>query len=135
MAGGRQLLGAAGGRPEVSWHKGLTSHGPSLVVEVAEDDVDALVLLAEQVLDGHLDVVKGDEAGAGGGRVGRLDGLGLDAVAAGDEEHAEGIGGADAGDEVVAPGAVCDPLFGAVDDLTGLRVSGTAGREADGGRT
>jgi len=57
------------------------------VVEVAENDVDALVLLAEQVLDGDLDVVKGDVAGAGGGRVGRLDGLGLDALAAGDEAN------------------------------------------------
>ena len=63
---------------------GGAGHGPALVVEVAEDDVDALVLLAEQVLDGDLDVVEGDVGGAGGGGVGGLDGLGLDALAARD---------------------------------------------------
>lgn len=96
---------------------GAAGHDPALVVEVAEDDVDALVLLAQQVLDGDFDVVKGDVGGAGGGGVGRLDGLGLDAGAALDEQHAEGLAGADADDEVVAEDAVGDPLLGAVDDL------------------
>lgn len=97
--------------------KGAAGHDPTLVVEVAEDDVDALVLLAEEVLDGHLDVVKGDVGGAGGGGVGRLDGLGLDAGAALNQQHAEGLAGADTDDEVVAEDTVGDPLLGAVDNL------------------
>lgn len=43
-----------------------------LVVEVGEDNVDTLALLAEQVLDGDLDVVKGDVGGSGSGGVGSL---------------------------------------------------------------
>lgn len=97
--------------------EGAAGHDPALVVEVAEDDVDALVLLAKEVLDGHLDVVKGDVGGAGGGGVGRLDGLGLDAGAALNQQHAEGLAGADADDEVVAEDTVGDPLLGAVDNL------------------
>lgn len=87
------------------------------MVEIAEYDVHALVFLAEEVLDGDFDLVKGDVAGAGGGRVGRLDGLGLETFGSFDEEHAEAFAGPDACDEVVAEGSVGDPLFGAVDDL------------------
>lgn len=96
---------------------GAAGHGPALVVEVAKDDVDALVLLAEQVLHGDLDVIKGDVGGSCGGRVGGLDGLGLDALAALDEHHAEGLAGADTDDEVVAEDTVGDPLLGSIDDL------------------
>lgn len=97
--------------------RNVPDHGPPLVVEVAEDDVDALVLLAEEVLDGDLDVVKGDVGGAGGGRVRGLDGLRLDALGALDEEDAEALARVDAGDEVVGEDAVRDPLLGPVDDL------------------
>lgn len=79
--------------------------------------MDALVLLAEEVLDGDLDVVEGDVGGAGGGRVRRLDGLRLDALAALDQEDAEALARVDARDEVVAEDAVRDPLLGAIDDL------------------
>lgn len=110
----------------------LTGHHPALVVEVAEDDVDTLVLLAEEVLNGHLDVVKGDEGGAGGRRVRGLDGLGLDALAAGDEEDAEALAGVDGSDEVVAEDTVGDPLLGAVDNVV-LAVGGLLGGGADAG--
>lgn len=96
---------------------GAAGHGPTLVVEVAEDDVDTLVLLAEQVLHGDLDVVKGDVGGSGGGGVGGLDGLCLDALAALDQHDAEGLAGADTDDEVVAEDTVGDPLLGSVDNL------------------
>lgn len=106
-------------RDEARGGNGAAGHGPALVVKVAEDDVDALVLLAEQVLHGDLDVVKGDVGGSCGGGVGGLDGLCLDALAALDEHHAEGLAGADTDDEVVAEDTVGDPLFGSVDDLYG----------------
>lgn len=103
-----------------------TGHAPPLVVEIAEDHVDALVLLAQQVLDGDLDVVEGDVRGAGGGGVRRLDGLGLDALAALDEKDAEALVRPHARDEVVRVHAVGDPLLRAVDDVV-LAVGGLGG--------
>lgn len=108
------------------------SHAPALVVEVAEDDVDALVLLAEEVLGGDLDVVEGDVGGAGGGGVRGLDGLRLDALAALDQEDAEALLGAHAGDEVVGVDAVRDPLLRTVDDVV-LAVGGLGGGGAQAG--
>ena len=64
----------------------LTNHGPSLVVKVAKNDLDTLVLLAQHVLGRNLDVVEGHVSGTGGGRVGGLDLLGLDTLAALDKE-------------------------------------------------
>jgi hypothetical protein len=93
------------------------SHGPPLVVEVAENDLNAVVLLAEEVSNGDLDVVKGNVGGSGGGGVGGLDGLCLNALAAGDEQDTQGLACADAGDKVVGEAAVGDPLLGAVDNL------------------
>lgn len=51
------------------------------MVEVAENDMDTLVLLAQEVLDRDFDVVKGYVTSPGGGRVRGLDGLGLNAFA------------------------------------------------------
>ena len=87
------------------------------MVKVGEDDVDALVLLAEEVLDGHLDVVKGDVCCASRGRVGGLDGLSLDTLAAFYEQNAEALVSLDAGDEVVTEDTVGDPLLGAIDNV------------------
>lgn len=108
------------------------AHHPALVVEVGQNHVQTLVLLAQQVLHGHLDIVKGDVRGAGRGGVARLDGLGLDALAAGDEEHRQLVARADAGDKVVGPAAVGDPLLGAVDNVV-LAIRRLDGRGADAG--
>lgn len=110
----------------------LTGHGPSLVVEVAEDNVDTLVLLAEEVLGGNLDVVEGDIGSAGSRRVRSLDRLGLDALAALDQQHAQALVGLDADDEVVAENTVGDPLLGAVDNVV-LAVGGLGGGGAQAG--
>lgn len=90
---------------------GADHHEP-LVVEVAHDDDEALVLLAQQVLDGHLDVLELHKGRRGGGRVGRLDGRRLDAFASRDQEHGEALGCPAAGDEVVGEHAVRDPFPG-----------------------
>ena len=95
----------------------IPDHRPSLVVKVAQDDVNALVLLTEEVLDGDLDVVKGNVRRTGGGRVRRLDGLRLNALAALDQEDTEALARVDARDEVVAKDTVRDPFLGSVDDL------------------
>ena len=58
------------------------------MVEITQYDVDALVLLTEEVLHGHLDAVKGYVGSTSGGRVRRLDGLGFNALAALDQENA-----------------------------------------------
>jgi hypothetical protein len=81
-----------------------------LVVEVGEDNVDTLALLAEQVLDRDLDVVKGDVGGSSSGGVGsldaevsikrfengtiwtHLDGLGLDTLSTGDLRKTVSVG-------------------------------------------
>lgn len=61
------------------------SHGPALVVEVGQNDVYALVLLAEEVSDRDLDVVKGDIGCTRGARVAGLHLLSLDALTALDD--------------------------------------------------
>lgn len=43
-----------------------TNHGPSLVVEVAQNDMDTLILLPKEVLYRYLDIVEGDIGGACG---------------------------------------------------------------------
>jgi hypothetical protein len=48
------------------------------VVEVGKDNMQAFVLLTEQVLLGHKDVIESNIRGTGGGGVGSLDWLGLD---------------------------------------------------------
>ena len=95
----------------------LTAHHPALVVKVAEDNVDTLVLLAEQVLNGNLDIVECDVGSAGSGRVRGLDGLGLDSFSAWDEDHAQVLACADTSDKVVGEAAVCNPLLCAIDNL------------------
>ena len=54
---------------------GHAAHHPPFVVEVAEHDEDAAALLAQGVLDGHLDLVEGDVCGACRRGVGGLDGF------------------------------------------------------------
>lgn len=56
-----------------------TSHRPAFVVEVAKYHMHALVFLAQEILDGHFDVVERDVAGSSSSRVRCLDGLGLNA--------------------------------------------------------
>lgn len=87
------------------------------MVEVAENNVNTLVLFAEKVLGGDLDVVKGDVGGTSGGRVRSLDGLGRNTLATLDQEHTQVLASANTSDEVVAEGSVGDPLLGTVDNL------------------
>ena len=44
----------------------LDDDADALVVEVCHDDLEALILLADQVLDWHLDVFEGNIRGAAG---------------------------------------------------------------------
>lgn len=87
-----------------------SDHHEALVVEVAHDDDEALVLLAQQVADGDLDVRKLHKSSSGGGGVGGLDLLGLDTLTAGDQEHGEALLGLATDDKVVSEHAVGDPL-------------------------
>ena len=77
-----------------------TAHHPALVVKVAQDHKQTTVFGAEHVLRRNLDVVEGDEAGTGGGRVGSLDRLGLDTFTTGNEEDCESAFGFAADGEV-----------------------------------
>lgn len=95
----------------------LTNHGPALVVKVAEDNLDTLVLLAKHVLGRDLDIVEGHVSCASGGRVGGLDLLGLDTLTTLDKEDTQALVCARTGDKVITPDTVGDPLLGSVDDL------------------
>ena len=97
--------------------KDVPNHGPAFVIKVAEDHVNALVLLAKEVFDGDLDVIEGNVGGAGGRRVGGLDGLGLDTLSTLDKEDAQALAGVDSSDEVVGEDTICDPFLGSVDNL------------------
>jgi hypothetical protein len=79
----------------------LTGHGPALMVEIAQDDMDTLVFLPEQILDGYFDIVKGDVGGTCCRRVRGLDGRRLDAFLSFDQEHTKPLSGSHASDKVV----------------------------------
>lgn len=85
-------------------------HHESLVVKVAHDNDETLVLLAQQVTNGDLDVLKLHKGSGGSSRVGSLDLLGLDTLAAGNKKHREALISLAAGHEVVGEHAVGDPL-------------------------
>jgi hypothetical protein len=95
---GLALVNAYGdGQDEVK----LTNHSPTLVVKVAKNDLDTLVLLAQHILGWHLNVIERHVGSAGCGRVRGLDLLCLDTLAALDEEHTQALLGSGAGDKVI----------------------------------
>jgi hypothetical protein len=99
----------------------LDHDADALVVEVGHDDAEALVLFAEQVLDGHLDVFEGDVRRAGRPDALAVHSAGADAGPALDQQdghsvHA-GLAGAYGCREIVGPYAVCDPFLLAVDNV------------------
>lgn len=87
------------------------------MVEIAEDDTSSLVLLAEQVLDGNSDIVERDVGCASRWRVRCLYRLGLDTLASFDKEHTQAFASLDAGDKVIGPKAIRNPLLGTVYEL------------------
>ena len=89
-----------------------TDHHETLVVEVAHDDNEALVLFTQQVLDWDLDVVELHKGGSSRSRVGGLDLLGLDILIAGNQKNGEALLRATPGDKVVSEHAVGDPFPG-----------------------
>jgi len=82
------------------------------VVEVAHNNDETLVLLSQQVLDGHLDVLKLHECSCSGSRVRGLDLLGLDTLAARDQKDGEALLRLAACHKIVGEHAVGDPFPG-----------------------
>ena len=112
----------------------LDDDANTLVVEVGHDDLETLVLLADQVLNGDLDVLKGDVGGSRGPDTLAVHAARGDAASlALNEQHAEsvhaGLAGADGDGEVVRPDTVSDPLLLAIDDVV-LAVLGELGLAA-----
>lgn len=64
-------------------------HHPPLVVEVAQDHLQALVHWSQRMRDWHPDVIEGNIGRACGRGVGSLDGLRLDVIVARDEDDGE----------------------------------------------
>mmetsp|Transcript_44986 Transcript_44986/g.74985 ORF Transcript_44986/g.74985 Transcript_44986/m.74985 type:complete len:324 (+) Transcript_44986:3-974(+) len=129
---------------------GLDATGPAFVVKVVHDALEALVLDADEVLDGHLDVLEGDVGGSRGPDTRALH------LARGDAGHGAlekeerdtthaGTASADGDGEKVSKDTVGDPLLLAVDDVElaalgllglGLEVGDvTAGRGLGDGET
>lgn len=116
---------------------GLDDDADSLVVKVGHDDLEALVLLAEEVLHGDLDVLHGNPGGAGRQHTLSVHSSGLEALHAsleekdGDTVHA-GAASSDGNGEVVSPDTVGDPLLDTVDNEE-LAVGGLLGGGGDVG--
>src|ERR1041384_1649362 len=89
--------------------------------------MNALVLLAQEVLNWHLDVVKCDVRRCGRLRVGRLDLFCLDTLTPGNKKNAESLACIHSGDKVVTPYTVGDPLLSAIHDVV-LAIGGLDGR-------
>ena len=99
----------------------LDDDADALVVEVGHDDLEALVLLAEEVFDGDFDILEGDVGRPAGTDTLAVHPPGADAFGALDEEGGDAVHAraacADGGCEVVAPDAVGDPFLFAIDDV------------------
>ena len=100
----------------------LDDDADTLVVEVGHDDLEALVLLANEVFDWHLYVLKGDVGCATGPDTLAIHSSGRNTTGfALDEEHRDTVHAlvacSDGSGEVVAPHTICDPLFLAVHDV------------------
>lgn len=107
------------------------------MVEVGHDDLEALVLLADQVLNGDLDVLEGDVGSSRGPDTLAVHAASGDATGlAFNEQNTEsihaGLAGADGHGEVVGPDTVGDPLLLTVDDVV-LTILGELGLTAQAG--
>ena len=101
-------------------------HQQPLPLEVGHDQVEALVLLAEQVLLGHEHVVERDLAGVGRVPAELLElGDARDALASVDDQERDAVvaallGRLDGGDDEVGAHAVRDERLRAVDDVAAV---------------
>lgn len=121
------LLGEAYGG--LGLRVGAEGDAPTLGGQVRTEVVEALVLLAEQVLDGHLDVDERELGGVGGAQAQLVqlaaDGVALGPGVHGEEGDAEAAvvfargGGAGADDHAVGVDATGDEGLGAVEDVVG----------------
>lgn len=85
-------------------------HHEALVIEVAHDDNETLMLFTQEIVDRHLDILELHKRRCGSGGVGGLDLLRLDTLPARDQEHREAFLCPAAGNEVVREHAVRDPF-------------------------
>lgn len=109
-----------------------SAHTPSLVVEVGEDDLKTLVLFAKGMLIWNKDILKGDVGSARSGRVGGLDGFGLNTLAALDEKNNESaLLSAAANGEIVCKGSIGDPLLGSIHDPAFVNTLGAAAKTSN----
>mmetsp|Transcript_24747 Transcript_24747/g.39649 ORF Transcript_24747/g.39649 Transcript_24747/m.39649 type:complete len:249 (+) Transcript_24747:276-1022(+) len=112
----------------------LANH-PALMVEVIHDQLEALVLLAQQVAHRHQHVVEDHQGSPAAGGVGGLDLACVHRLRPLDQQHRDAAGpwaaGAHGRDEVVCIGTLCDPLLDPVDNVVlairGLSCSGLDG--------
>lgn len=119
----------------------LDDDADTLVVEVGHDNAETLVLLAEQVLDGDLYVLKGDVGGSAGPDSLAVHAAGADTLSALNEEQGDTVHALSTcphgSSEVVSPDTVSDPLLLAVDNvvlaiLTELSLASQVGDVATG---
>lgn len=109
----------------------LDDDADALVVEVGHDHSESLVLLADQVLHGDLDILEGDIGGATAPDTLAVHATGADTGEITlDEQKTEAVharfAGADGSGEVVGPAAVGDPLLLAIDNVV-LAILGQLG--------
>jgi hypothetical protein len=110
----------------------LANDTHALVVEVGHDDLEALVDLAENVLDRDLDVLECDVGRSGGPDTLAVHAAGGDTWTALDEQNSDAvhsrssIARSDSGCEVICPDSVGDPLLLTVDNVV-LAILGQLG--------
>lgn len=110
---------------------------PAFMVEIAHDDLEAQILLTQEILYRNFDVVKGDVGGASNRGVAGFDELGGKPFRTLDQEHGNPedsfITSAHSGHEVISEGAVSDPFLGTVHDVELATVAelGRAGQASD----
>lgn len=100
----------------------LDDDSDALVVEVGHNDLEATVLLANQILDGNLDILEGHIGGSTAENALAVHAAGANTASrALDQKDTETVhavlAGANSSGEVIGPDTICDPLLLTVDNV------------------
>jgi hypothetical protein len=79
------------------------------MIEIAQYNKDSSIFRSQHIFRWHFDIVKGDICSAGRRGVGCLNGFGVNAFAALNEEYREAAVGAACDSEIIAEVSICDP--------------------------
>lgn len=88
------------------------------VIEILQNKLESLILLAKQVLDRNLRILESDVRRTSSRGISSFDRASLHTpVRSFDEKHTHSLFGLNGGREIVGETSICDPLFRSINDI------------------